>query len=73
MFANGRSAAAKECVVEALFEDGDWAVLEWSDARDASDTKASRRASFFRARRGEEIVFQRNYRYERGNIVVSLR
>jgi hypothetical protein len=31
MFAGGYAAAQMVCIVENLFEDGDWAILEWRD------------------------------------------
>ena len=31
MFAAGFASATMTCVVENLFEDGDWAILEWRD------------------------------------------
>ena len=31
MFAAGFAAANMVCIVENIFEDGDWAILEWSD------------------------------------------
>ena len=31
MFAEGFAAAEMVCLVENLFEDGDWAILEWRD------------------------------------------
>ncbi|MBI4913331.1 MAG: nuclear transport factor 2 family protein [Acidobacteria bacterium] len=31
MFAQGFAAAEMVCLVENLFEDGDWAILEWRD------------------------------------------
>jgi SnoaL-like domain len=33
MFAAEFARAAMHCVVENLFEDGDWAILEWRDPR----------------------------------------
>ena len=46
--------AAMTCVVENLFEDGEWAILEWSDPN------GLRGCGFFQVRNGE-IVFQRGY------------
>jgi limonene-1,2-epoxide hydrolase len=31
MFADGFAAAAMTCIVENIFEDGEWAILEWRD------------------------------------------
>ena len=31
MFAAGFAAAPMVCIVESLFEDGEWAILEWRD------------------------------------------
>lgn len=42
------------CIVEHLFEDGDWAILEWKDPL------GLRGCGFFHVRSGE-IVFQRGY------------
>ncbi len=42
------------CLVEHLFEDGDWAILEWRDPL------GLRGCGFFHVRSGE-IVFQRGY------------
>lgn len=42
------------CIVENLFEDGDWAILEWKDP------KGLRGAGFFQIRDGR-IEFQRGY------------
>lgn len=33
MFANGFAAATMICIVENVFEDGEWAILEWRDPR----------------------------------------
>ena len=46
--------AAMTCVVENLFEDGEWAILEWSDPN------GLRGCGFFRVR-DDHIVFQRGY------------
>jgi len=54
MFARGFASATMECLVENLFEDGDWAILEWRDP------KGLRGCGFFRVLRGE-IAFQRGY------------
>ena len=42
------------CLVENLFADGEWAILEWRDP------KGLRGCGFFQVRDGE-IVFQRGY------------
>ena len=54
MFAEGFSSATMVCVVENLFEDGEWAILEWRDP------KGLRGCGFFHVR-GGKIVFQRGY------------
>ncbi len=42
------------CVIENIFEDGDWAILEWSDPL------GLRGCGFFQVR-DDEIVLQRGY------------
>jgi len=42
------------CVIENVFEDGEWAILEWSDP------KGLRGCGFFQIR-DDQIVFQRGY------------
>ncbi|MBL8688259.1 MAG: nuclear transport factor 2 family protein [Rhodospirillaceae bacterium] len=54
MFARGFAAAEMVCIVENLFEDGDWAILEWRDPL------GLRGCGFFRIR-GGKIAFQRGY------------
>ena len=54
MFRAGFAAATMVCVVENLFEDGDWAILEWSDPL------GLRGCGFFHVVEGR-IVFQRGY------------
>jgi limonene-1,2-epoxide hydrolase len=54
MFLTEFGRAKMTCVVENLFEDGDWAILEWRD------TTGLRGCGFFHVRNGE-IVFQRGY------------
>jgi chromate reductase, NAD(P)H dehydrogenase (quinone) len=54
MFAQGFATATMECIIENVFEDGDWAILEWRDP------KGSAGCDFFRVIRGE-ITFQRGY------------
>ncbi len=46
--------AAMTCLVENLFEDGDWAILEWRDPN------GLRGCGFFNVR-DDRIVFQRGY------------
>lgn len=46
--------ATMTCLVENLFEDGDWAILEWRDPR------GLRGCGFFQVQ-GDQIVFQRGY------------
>ncbi len=54
MFAAGFAAADMVCLVENLFEDGEWAILEWRDPR------GLRGCGFFHVVDGE-IVAQRGY------------
>ncbi len=54
MFAAGFAAATMVCLVENLFEDGEWAILEWRDPL------GLRGCGFFRVVEGR-IVFQRGY------------
>ena len=54
MFETEFARARMTCVVENLFEDGDWAILEWSDPN------GLRGCGFFQVRDGQ-IVFQRGY------------
>ena len=55
MFAKGFAAAEMVCIPENLFQDGEWAILEWRDP------KGLRGCGFFRVRNGK-IAFQRGYR-----------
>ncbi|AWF81663.1 steroid delta-isomerase [Microbulbifer sp. A4B17] len=48
------SAAEMVCIVEHLFQDGDWAILEWKDPL------GLRGCGFFHIQKGK-IVFQRGY------------
>jgi hypothetical protein len=48
------AAAEMHCIVENLFEDGEWAILEWRDP------KGLRGCGFFHVVNGR-IVFQRGY------------
>ncbi|WP_291271143.1 nuclear transport factor 2 family protein [Geothrix sp.] len=54
MFAREFAAAEMVCLVENLFEDGEWAILEWRDPL------GLRGCGFFRVV-GGLIVFQRGY------------
>jgi NAD(P)H-dependent FMN reductase len=54
LFADGFATATMVCIVENLFEDGDWAILEWWDP------KGLRGCGFFHVQKGQ-IVFQRGY------------
>ncbi|MGE0746234.1 MAG: nuclear transport factor 2 family protein [Rhodospirillales bacterium] len=54
MFRREFAAAAMTCIVENLFEDGDWAILEWRDPN------GLRGCGFFQVRDGR-IAFQRGY------------
>ena len=54
MFLTEFSRAEMTCIVENLFEDGDWAILEW---RDPTGLKG---CGFFHIQDGQ-IVFQRGY------------
>lgn len=54
MFEREFAAAEMVCIVENLFEDGEWAILEWKDP------KGLRGCGFFRVLE-DQIVFQRGY------------
>ena len=54
MFIGEFAAAKMVCIVENLFEDGQWAILEWRDA------PGLRGCGFFQVADGK-IVFQRGY------------
>jgi limonene-1,2-epoxide hydrolase len=54
MFAAGFAAANMVCLVENLFEDGEWAILEWRDPL------GLRGCGFFHVVQGQ-IKFQRGY------------
>ena len=54
MFAAGFAAAEMVCIVENLFEDGEWAILEWRDPL------GLRGCGFFHVVDGR-IAFQRGY------------
>jgi chromate reductase len=54
MFADGFATATMTCIVENLFEDREWAILEWRDP------KGLRGCGFFQVKNGL-IAFQRGY------------
>jgi limonene-1,2-epoxide hydrolase len=54
MFASGFASARMVCIVENIFEEGSWAILEWRDPL------GLRGCGFFRFE-GELIAFQRGY------------
>ena len=54
MFEKGFSSAEMVCIVENIFEDGDWGILEWKDPR------GLRGCGFFHVVAGK-IAFQRGY------------
>jgi hypothetical protein len=54
MFTKGFAAAEMVCLVENLFEEGEWAILEWRDPL------GLRGCGFFHVV-DEQIVFQRGY------------
>lgn len=54
MFEREFATAKMVCLVENIFEDGEWAILEWSDPQ------GLRGCGFFRFDDGR-IVFQRGY------------
>jgi len=54
MFADGFASANMVCLAENLFEDGEWAILEWRDPL------GLRGCGFFHVRDGK-ITFQRGY------------
>jgi limonene-1,2-epoxide hydrolase len=54
MFADGFAATKMVCLVENIFEDGEWAILEWRDPL------GLRGCGFFHVVAGK-IVFQRGY------------
>ena len=54
MFANGFANAEMVCIVEQIFQDGEWAILEWRDPL------GLRGCGFFHVVNGR-IVFQRGY------------
>ena len=54
MFQRGFAATDVTCIVENIFEDGEWAILEWRDPT------GLRGCGFFHVRDGQ-IIFQRSY------------
>ena len=54
MFAQEFSSAAMTCIVENIFQDGEWAILEWKDPL------GLRGCGFFKIQ-NDKIVFQRGY------------
>ena len=54
MFSQEFSQAEMTCLVENIFEDGEWAILEWKDPL------GLRGCGFFHVRKGK-IVIQRGY------------
>lgn len=54
MFAREFAAAEMVCIPENIFEDGEWAILEWRDP------KGLRGCGFFHVQEGK-IVLQRGY------------
>jgi limonene-1,2-epoxide hydrolase len=54
MFATEFSKATMVCIVEKVFEDGEWAILEWKDPL------GLRGCGFFHVT-GDKIKFQRGY------------
>lgn len=54
MFSAEFSRAEMTCIVENIFEDGEWAILEWKDPL------GFRGSGFFHIQQGK-IIFQRGY------------
>lgn len=54
MFTNEFSMAEMVCTPENIFQDGEWAILEWKDPNEL------RGCGFFQIKEGK-IVFQRGY------------
>jgi len=54
MFATEFANAEMVCIPENIFEDGEWAILEWKDP------KGLRGCGFFHVQNGK-IIFQRGY------------
>jgi limonene-1,2-epoxide hydrolase len=54
MFADEFAKAEMVCIIENIFQDGDWGMLEWRDP------KGLRGCGFFQTKDGK-IIFQRGY------------
>ena len=54
MFKKEFATAEMVCIPENIFEDGNWAIMEWKDPQ------GFRGCGFFKMR-GDKIVFQRGY------------
>lgn len=54
MFQSEFSQAEMVCIIENIFEDGEWAILEWKDPL------GLRGCGFFKIE-NEKIIFQRGY------------
>jgi limonene-1,2-epoxide hydrolase len=54
MFIRGFADASMHCIIENIFEDDEWAILEWRDP------KGLRGCGFFHVK-DDKIVFQRGY------------
>jgi limonene-1,2-epoxide hydrolase len=54
MFATEFANAVMVCIPENIFEDGEWAILEWKDP------KGLRGCGFFHIQK-DKIIFQRGY------------
>jgi len=54
MFAREFKAADMVCIIENIFEDGEWAILEWKDPL------GLRGCGFFQVQ-NDQIIFQRGY------------
>jgi len=70
MFTAEFARAEMVCIPENIFEDGDWAILEWKDP------KGLRGCGFFQVK-DDKIIFQRGYWdklsfYKQQNIPIDL-
>ncbi len=54
MFIQGFAQAEMTCIIENIFEDGEWAMLEWKDPL------GLRGCGFFHVK-NDKIIFQRGY------------
>lgn len=54
MFAGEFAKATMICIIENIFEDDEWAILEWKDP------KGLRGCGFFHIK-NDQIIFQRGY------------